>query len=303
MDYLRTFESLNVDGLHDFISRRQEENLCLDFKLIKDAGLTSSDDRRNLARALSGFANSSGGLIVWGVDARKNEDNVDCAVGLKPIKQIARLVGRLNELTGDAVDPTVSGVRHRAIETEGGEGFALTLVPESEVGPHMAKLGDDRYYKRSGDSFYKMEHYDIADMFGRRRKPKLRVIYRVTGMNSDAQVHIGLRNDGRATARAPFFAFDSSGPLRRSRYGLDGNGNEGLTWLRAANSGLPWAYGGGMDFAIHPAMSHEVTSLTLGIPPRPAPAEDLVIRYVIACEDQPLEQGTLIVPLDELCSL
>ena len=30
----------------------------------------------------------------------------------------------------------------------------------------MAKLGEDRYYKRSGDSFRKMEHFDLEDMFG-----------------------------------------------------------------------------------------------------------------------------------------
>ena len=39
----------------------------------------------------------------------------------------------------------------------------------------MAKLGENRYYKRSGDSFYQMEHFDLEDMFGRRRKPKLKM--------------------------------------------------------------------------------------------------------------------------------
>lgn len=29
----------------------------------------------------------------------------------------------------------------------------------------MAKLEEDRYYKRSGDSFYRMEHFDLEDMF------------------------------------------------------------------------------------------------------------------------------------------
>lgn len=299
MNHLADFETLSLTDLQDFVERGQEENLHLDFKLLKDASLSSGDDKRNLACALSGFANSSGGLIVWGVDARKNSEGVDCAVELRPIPQVALLIGRLNALTGDGVDPSVAGVRHRAIETVGGQGFAITLVPESDTGPHMAKLAENRYYKRIGDGFYKMEHYDIADMFGQRKKPKLLVFYRVTGKHSQAQVHLGLRNDGRETARAPFFAFESDGPLQRSQYGLDGNGNEGLTWLRAANSGLQWAYGGGMDFALHPAMAHEVACLALGIPARPEPTVDVVVRYVVACEDQPLERGTLIIPIGE----
>jgi hypothetical protein len=38
----------------------------------------------------------------------------------------------------------------------------------------MAKLGEDRYYKRSGGAFYVMEHFDLEDVFGRRQKPKIR---------------------------------------------------------------------------------------------------------------------------------
>jgi hypothetical protein len=301
MNLVEVFESLNYAQLQDFVERGQEEHLHLDFKLLNDASLSGKEDRKNFACSLSGFANSGGGLIIWGVDARKNSDGIDCAVDLKPISQVALLIARLNSLTGECVDPSVAGVRRRAIELKDGSGFAATLVPESDTGPHMAKLGENRYYKRIGDGFYRMEHYDIADMFGRRRKPKLCVFYRVTGMFSQAQVHLGIRNDGRATARAPFFAFDSDGPLQRSHYGLDGNCNEGLTRLRAVSSGLQWAYGGGMDFALHPAMEHEVACLALGIPSRPEPTRDVVVRYALACEDQPIERGTLIIPLAELC--
>jgi predicted HTH transcriptional regulator len=72
MDIESTFSSLSAEVMAEYETRRQEENLHLDFKLVQDAAFTKRDDRRNLACACSGFANSSGGLIVWGVDARKN---------------------------------------------------------------------------------------------------------------------------------------------------------------------------------------------------------------------------------------
>ena len=300
MSLLSLFESLTQADLAQYVAAHQEEHLHLDFKTVKSASLASTDDRRNLAATISGFANSSGGLIVWGIEARKNADGIDCATSIALVEQPALLLSRLNALTGEASDPMPDGVRHKLIEFSPGRGVCVTLVPESDAGPHMAKLGENRYYKRIGDGLYKMEHYDIADMFGRRRKPKLCVFYRVVGTHSNAEVHLGLRNEGRATARAPFFAFENEGTLQRSRYGLDGNGNEGLTWLRAANAGLQWAYGGGMDMALHPGMAHEVASLTLGIPARPAPQENIVVRYAIACEDQPLERGELIIPISEL---
>lgn len=213
MSIVSEFESLTAAHFSYYVSSVQEEHLHLDFKLVKSPSLTSSDDRRNLAAALSGFANSAGGLIIWGVEARKNAEGVDCAGSLAPLEQVQLLVTRLNSLTGEATDPGIDGVRHRSIEIGGGRGFAATMVPESETGPHMAKLGDNRYYRRIGDRFYRMEHYDIADMFGRRRKPKLIVFYRITGTKGSAEVHLGLRNEGRATARAPFFAFQNEGSL------------------------------------------------------------------------------------------
>ena len=300
MSLISLFESITEADLTQYVTAQQEEHLYLDFKTVKSASLASADDRKNLAAAISGFANSSGGLIVWGIEARKNAEGIDCATALAPVEQPALLLSRLNALTGEATDPMPDGVRHKFIEISPGRGVCVTLVPESDAGPHMAKLGENRYYKRIGDGFYKMEHYDIADMFGRRRKPSLSVFYRVVGKHRNANVHLGLRNEGRATARVPFFAFENTGTLQRSRYGLDGNGNEGLNWLRTANAGLEWAYGGGMDMALHPGMAHEVASLTLGIPARPMPKEDIILRYAIACEDQPLERGELIIPVTEL---
>lgn len=184
MSLLALFDSIGEVELSGYVTLHQEEHLHLDFKTIKSASLASSDDRKNLAAAISGFANSAGGLVIWGVEARKNLDGVDCAMALVPVDQIQLLVSRLNSLTGEGTDPKVEGVRHRLIEIGSGRGFAISLVPESASGPHMAKLGENRYYKRIGDGFYKMEHYDIADMFGRRRKPKLSVFYRVVGVLS-----------------------------------------------------------------------------------------------------------------------
>lgn len=262
--------------------------------------MASTDDKRNLARALSGFANSSGGLIIWGVEARKNNDGIDCATALKEIDRVALLLSRLNELTGDGVDPTVPGVRHRIIPGTGdGKGFAVSLIPESDTGPHMSKLGEDRYYKRSGDSFYKMEHYDIADMFFRRRRPNLVVTVKTKGIGAEASIILGLRNEGRATARAPYLAIRCNGPFRRSEFGLDGNRNEGMQFLRFSNSGYPWCYGGGLEIALHPRMSHDVVRLHQGLLPKNPPSSDVVIYYAVACEDQPLREEKLVVPLSQ----
>lgn len=300
MSLPQSFESLSLDDLHEFVARGQEESLHLDFKTIADSSLSTADDRRSFARALSGFANSSGGLVVWGIDARKNSDGVDCAVGFKEIDRVPKLVARLNQLTGEAAEPTVPGVLHRAIVSADRRGFAVTLVPESDRGPHMAKLGLDHYYKRSGDSFYRMEHFDIADMFTRRRRPRLVVTATVRGFNEQAAVQIGLRNEGRASAKSAYLAIQCPPPFSRSRWGLDGNGLEGMQNTRSMVGTYSWAYEGGSGWVLHPGVSREILLLHLGLQPKAPPSSDLVVEYAIACDDHPLEESSVVIPLAKL---
>ena len=92
MNITERFDNITIEDIENFVRDEQEEHLHLDFKLIKKPDLTHKPDKRNLAKALSGFANSSGGIIVWGVDARQNPDGVDCATELKPIDNVRVLL-------------------------------------------------------------------------------------------------------------------------------------------------------------------------------------------------------------------
>ena len=115
---------------------------------------------------------------------------------------------RLNEFTGTATSPIVEGVQHRVIPSGSEDGLAITLVPESVVGPHMAKLGEDRYFKRSGASFYRMEHFDLEDMFGRRARPNLTVRLELRPRPDPDQhedLHFVVANHGRGLAKYPGF--------------------------------------------------------------------------------------------------
>lgn len=290
------FNSLTLSDIQNYISSNQEENIYLDFKSINKADLSQSDDKKNLAKALSGFANSSGGLIVWGVEARKNSDGIDCACGLIEIQPLSLFIARLNEMTGRAVSPIVDGVRHKPIHTTGDEGLAVTLVPESDSGPHMAKLGEDRYYKRSGDSFYKMEHFDLEDMFGRRRKPKLILVgrqYRRGGR--PVNYILGIKNIGRGTAKAPYLRLKIPQPYMLDRLGLDGTHRDGLPRLRHAGSPLEPRFGANADVVIHPGTIHEVCSIAIDPSVLMTPHEDAAIEYGVAADDVQTFNSSIII--------
>jgi len=303
------FQDLTRDDVDQFLAEHQEENLHLDFKTLAGWQLRVPDDKRSFAKALSGFANSDGGIVIWGVDARKNADGVDCAVSLEPIAGEASLVSRLNGLTSDMVNPPVDGILHRVVHQDAdASGFAATLVPRSDAGPHMAKAGLDRYYKRSGDSFLKMEHFDVADMFGRRPRPSLALFYTITTGGTKhvegkpvvmLRIVLGIENSGRGLARAPYLAVKSERPLQVSGHGVDGWGRDGL--LRLARHDPSYVKFGGMaDTVIHPNTSREVLTLVGDYDCSASPAIDLSVPYELTAEGVELLRGELLIRGDEI---
>jgi len=288
------FDAIDLAAIQLFVQSGREEDLHLDFKNVTDP-ILSRDDRKNLAIALSAFANSDGGLLVWGVDARQNAEGVDCAVALRDIANAQQCLTRLNELTGQCVSPLVDGVIHKAVLNRGDAGFCVSMIPASDAGPHMATAGEGRYYKRSGSAFYRLEHFDVADMFGRRRRPQLSV--RLISERQEASLLVAVRNDGRGIARSPYLSLDLPTGFRVSQYGADGNGRFGLRPLGQLES--RYSFGGDAGTVIHVGQELIVARLEARVKMvdgRPVFDGPQVFRFEVAAEDTAMASGQLPLP-------
>src|SRR5713226_5904343 len=99
------------------VAERRQENVALEFKTKANhaTGEPNRDDRLNLGIELSAFSNSMGGLIVWGVSAKKDADGVDCATALEPIAEIERFKADITRLLSQAIMPRHEGILVEAI--------------------------------------------------------------------------------------------------------------------------------------------------------------------------------------------
>jgi len=262
-----------------------------------------------LSQALSGFANSDGGVLVLGMTATGGDlvrGEPDVIQSAKSFKGFRSVVGEVRRLLGQAVQPVVDGVDIREIESirSGDFGYVVVLVAASDAGPHRAMLkngGDREFWKRSGDSFYRMEVFDIADMFRRRRRPMLVLLWRVSLDQSpdDQRVFkwsliLGLSNEGRALARYPMLDVVCS--LEVSRRPTVGAVNDKK--VRAL-------YVGDAGTVIHPGTDLDIAKTVSleGIAYRDRqwsfkPAT-LNLRYRISAEDFPVTEHELALGYNE----
>ena len=118
------------------------------------------------------MANNQGGVIIWGVDARKTTTpdgfDVDAACGPKRIQKPLELKGKLLALRGDLTDPPVGGVEIAAIDDPAvpGEGFVACFIPESSFKPHRSNAsGKQIYHLRTGDRFIVLPTALLRTMF------------------------------------------------------------------------------------------------------------------------------------------
>jgi hypothetical protein len=171
----------------------------------------------------------------------------------------------------------------------------------------MAKLAVDRYIKRSGSQFLRMEHYEVADMFGRRRRPRLslsyRIVERVRGGAGTIQyaIILGIENSGRGPAKAPFLKITLPAPLRFDEYGVDGNRHEGLPRvLVARHPSQEASFGGSAIDVVHPGTVRDVAAVRGELRRDQDRVEDWVVQYDIAAEDIRLRSDVLRVSGDEV---
>ena len=184
-----------------------------------DHGGLDQGDRSNFAKALAGFANTSGGVLIFGLEARKDGDEIDQIVGLKPIRELRRFESALREQESRVVERLVVGVQYKRLNTAPDEGLIAIYVPASDCPPHRSQI-DSKFYLRAGGTFSSMPISLIEDLFARRQRPALQFIVREA---SHQELIVALANHGRASARNPYVIFRIPQGVTQSGYELNGN--------------------------------------------------------------------------------
>jgi len=305
-----------------------EEGQMLEFKRKEksETNELTRDDRKSLGESLSALSNATGGVLLFGILDKKDDQGIDRADKPQPLDDAEAIANKIKTLVPEILSPPHSNIEVISVCEGAGSnrGIVAIRVGESNFRPHMSMAPDHkRYFVRAGASNRIMVDFQVRDMLRVQRSPMLRVGYQLrsgasTGLAGGtryfSKLVLTLCNSGPVSAKQPYLLIREEPPLQIlavpsaqfetidtsgiARYGVQATGT----------------------FTLHPGMEAGCIALCLGVVKQNGEysfgmseatetytpfkdLKDLVIVVAFGCEDMPIREAKLVLTRKEIEAL
>lgn len=150
-----------IKDIERFIEARVQESINLGYKRSN-----SVDDKKRaeIAKDVSAFANSDGGLLIYGVEEQEHLPiKMDNGIEHKKFNR----EWLENVITGN-IAPRIDDIQIFQIPLSDSHSLFAVKVPKSFRGPHQERLESKRYYRRFNFKSVPMEDYEVREAYNRR---------------------------------------------------------------------------------------------------------------------------------------
>lgn len=191
------------ERLERMIADGAEENLTLEYKRAAALARTDGSKIIEITKAVSAFANSAGGVLIYGVAEPTDKAKRHLPERLDPVRR-ADVPKEWLEQIIQTIQPRIEGVVIHPVTTDEQVGLAAYVVevPQSHTA-HQAR--DHVYYKRHNFNVLPMEDYEVRDVMNRRNRPKVKAYIFVNkksgGHKPEGLVLVRIENVGTVLAR------------------------------------------------------------------------------------------------------
>ncbi len=122
----------------------------------------NSDSVRKFLETVSSFANTQGGLVIFGIkDQQGIPGKLSPLVDFNPDQDVIRL----ENYTRDHLDPPLTSIRATPIQDDG-EDFLVLEIPRSLNGPHAVWMNKEgQYWRRGTGGKYIMDVGELREAF------------------------------------------------------------------------------------------------------------------------------------------
>lgn len=281
----------------------RSEDLHLETKTCAEP--FSEDDQKRLAKALSSFANSDSGVLIYGLasvpDAEAGRDVITREAALTDAEATR---SRISGLISQVVEPPVENVLTKTIllSDDLRRGFVVVLIPRCDGILRRSKKNRE-FYRRHGSSSLPMENYEIAEYYGRRTSPKLELWWEIKivstsgdapNRNRNIAVFFGIKNVGRRIAKYPAIL------LKTLKIGFS-SARDGyqrtITGIPTENGQL---FSGGADHVIYPDSNLEFCKSGFAVNEQDRSGPHLKFGVELYAEDAETIRGEFDLPFEKV---
>ena len=146
----------SLEAIQRLLDLRIAENTTLEYK--SQQLLSTTHDRRELLKDLTGMGNGGGGTLIFGMD---EEEVTNIAKCLTPLPNLS-IVSQIEDIVISTVRPPMIWTHHEYAFEDGW--IVVAEVEQSPLGPYMIDAyGEQRFHKRSGTKVHKMSEQEVRD--------------------------------------------------------------------------------------------------------------------------------------------
>jgi hypothetical protein len=203
---MKLFNSImHYKDVEELISNGESENLYIECKSPSGPKL-NQDLQSTLAKAISGFSNTAGGIILWGVSTTKHaHSNLDILTQIEPIATCKLFEQQINKAIPSLTTPSITKTASRLLFKKGKDtrGVVVTYIPKSAGDPVQSNK-DSMFYFRSGDEFTLAPYEMVKRLFAATDNPDLQlvILHRLTKRDENGKWTIPIAVENRSVAIA-----------------------------------------------------------------------------------------------------
>lgn len=202
------------DELKKYTAENTQESIYLDYKRSAAISAWSQEQKIELAKDVSAFANSGGGVLIYGAVERDIAgipcfDSFDGGLKGSPnIEAIEDVLTSEKYIHKKITDLIIKPI----LDSASGGTYVIISIPRSLRAPHMHNPST-KFYKRHNFKSEPMQGYEVEDIRNRTDAPRLSVhINRIKRDHGDGSVHhyrtgLIILNDGNRSLKNYQFEF------------------------------------------------------------------------------------------------
>jgi hypothetical protein len=178
-----------LEKIEQYITDGIEENIHLDYK---GSGSISKkgEKKKEISKDVSAFANSDGGVIIYGVkefdDIQKNHlpEKIDPIDGKEFSKEW------LEQVINSTISPKIHNIIITPIQIGDIQDNLVVYVVEIPKSNTAHQMNDKRYYRRYNFQSIAMEDWEIKDIINRLTKTQVKLFFETTPPKSFLKRHL-----------------------------------------------------------------------------------------------------------------